>query len=284
MLNADLSNVPESVALLSRFEPDMIIGGPPCQDFSQAGKRNEDNGRGDLTVAYAQLIATMKPKYFLMENVDRIVKTGKFSQAMKIWKEAGYGLTPRLLDASYCGVPQKRKRFVVLGILDGEDNAVLPYILKNLSDSPMTVRDYFGDELGTEYYYRHPRNYERRAIYSLDEPSATIRGVNRPIPLGYPGHKNDAISDRTQARPLTTVERSWVQTFPKDFVWEGPKTHVEQMIGNAVPVNLAEFVATCLREYIEAQEARAPTFDSASLMRPVMRPVIQPRVQVRATA
>ena len=50
---------------------------------------------------------------------------------------------------------------------------------------------------------------------------------------------------------MTTEERAWIQTFPKDFVWQGSKTDVEQMIGNAVPVNLAAFVATCLLEVIK---------------------------------
>lgn len=55
-IKTDLSNVEESVDKIRQFLPDMIIGGPPCQDFSSAGKRNEDNGRGDLTVCYARII------------------------------------------------------------------------------------------------------------------------------------------------------------------------------------------------------------------------------------
>lgn len=55
-IRTDLSNVEESVEKICQFKPDMIIGGPPCQDFSSAGKRNEDNGRGDLTVCYARII------------------------------------------------------------------------------------------------------------------------------------------------------------------------------------------------------------------------------------
>jgi DNA (cytosine-5)-methyltransferase 1 len=53
---------------------------------------------------------------------------------------------------------------------------------------------------------------------------------------------------------LTTLERSWIQTFPKDFKWIGSKTDVEQMIGNAVPVNLAQFVAETVRLVLEEQE------------------------------
>ena len=70
-----------------------------------------------------------------------------------------------------------------------------------------------------------------------------MRGVNRPVPKGYPGHPNDACPVYEGLHVLTTEERGWVQTFPKDFKWVGSKTDVEQMIGNAVPVNLAKFVA-----------------------------------------
>ena len=70
-----------------------------------------------------------------------------------------------------------------------------------------------------------------------------MRGVNRPVPKGYPGHPNDACPVSDDLHVLSTVERAMVQTFPRDFKWVGSKTDVEQMIGNAVPVNLARFVA-----------------------------------------
>ncbi len=257
MLDIDLSNVDKTVNALKEFDADFIIGGPPCQDFSHAGKRNEDLGRGDLTISYAQIIATLKPKFFLMENVDRLVKTAKYKEAYRIFKEAGYGVTVRLMDASYCGVPQKRKRYFVIGELGGEDNALDLYLTRNLSSKPMTIREYFGDSLDVDFYYRHPRNYQRRAIYGIDEPSPTIRGVNRPMAKGYPGHPNDATADFSLARPLTTVERSYIQTFPKDFVWNGSKTNLEQIIGNAVPVKLAEYVAKAISEYIEDKNKHA---------------------------
>ena len=69
---------------LKAVKPDMIIGGPPCQDFSSAGKRDEDNGRGDLTVAYARIISGIRPQWFVMENVERILKTQKLQEAMLI--------------------------------------------------------------------------------------------------------------------------------------------------------------------------------------------------------
>ncbi|MDR3282838.1 MAG: DNA cytosine methyltransferase, partial [Candidatus Methanoplasma sp.] len=116
--------------------------------------------------------------------------------------------------------------------------------------TPLTLRGYFGDGLGFEHYYRHPRNYSRRAVFSIDEPAPTMRGVNRPVPNGYRGHAGDPVPVEG-VRALDTLERSLIQTFPPTFKWTGSKTDREQMIGNAVPVKLAEFVAVVLKEYIE---------------------------------
>jgi len=169
--------------------------------------------------------------------------------------KSGYGLTEMVIDASQCGVPQTRKRFFCIGE-KGADNGFMDEIIKHsLSEKKMTVRDYMGKELDINHYYRHPRNYNRRAIFSVDEPSATIRGVSRPVPGGYRGHPLDSAGIDGQLRPLTTMERSRIQTFPKDYRWIGSKTDVEQMIGNAVPVNLALFVARCLLKYIDLSSA-----------------------------
>jgi DNA (cytosine-5)-methyltransferase 1 len=250
IINLDLS-LKNAYKEITKYSYDMIIGGPPCQDFSSAGKRNEDGDRGNLTISFANIIKQVRPKFFLMENVARITKTNKLKKAIDIFKESGYGLSHMIFDASLCGVPQQRKRFIMIGELSGYDNTLIPYFQKNLSKKSMTIRDYVGNSWNIEHYYRHPRNYTRRAIYSIDEPSATIRGVNRPLPKGYMGHKCDAMRVCSSIRALTTVERSQIQTFPANFTWVGNKTVVEQIIGNAVPVNLAKYVANCLNEYLD---------------------------------
>ena len=225
-----------------------IIGGPPCQDFSSAGKRIEAD-RADLTEKYAAIVARYKPSFFLMENVPRAQKAQAFRRAIDVLRNAGYGITEQVIDASFCGVPQRRKRLITVGFLGSNDDGA-PFaeeLTKNLSARPMTMRDYFGDELGTEFIYRHPRSYARRAIFSIDEPCPTVRGVNRPIAPGYPGHPGDA-SPVSEARPLTTEERARVQTF-EGWTWNGAKTDREQMIGNAVPVNLAKYVAESILRF-----------------------------------
>lgn len=253
VFKSDLSNVKSAVEQIRRFSPELIIGGPPCQDFSHAGKRVESS-RASLTESYAKIIENIKPQYFVMENVDRAQKSKAFEKAENIFKNAGYGLTKIVLDASKCGVPQKRKRFFCIGALGKDDDFMKKNLESGLSQKSTTLRDYFGDTLDFEYYYRHPRNYNRRAIFSIDEPAPTIRGVNRPVPKGYPGHPNDACPISENVRALTTLERSLIQTFPATFKWCGNKTEMEQMIGNAVPVKLAEYVALKLKQYIISQE------------------------------
>ena len=249
IFDIDLSQISD-YKIFSDLKPNMIIGGPPCQDFSSAGKRNENNGRGDLTINFADIITHILPEWFVMENVERILKTQKLKLAKKMFIEAGYGLSEIVLDASYCGVPQIRKRYILIGKLGEKDRFMDYYLTENQNRKRMTIHDYLGDTLGTEYYYRHPRSYARRGIFSIHEPSPTIRGVNRPIPPNYPKHNGDPVADLNMVRPLTTKERTYIQTFPEKFQWLGNKTELEQIIGNAVPVNLAKFVGNCIQEYI----------------------------------
>ena len=249
IIKTDLSDVDSAIAQIAEFSPELIIGGPPCQDFSHAGKRIESD-RASLTESYASIVTNLHPPYFVMENVDRAQKSHAYEVARSLFKSAGYGLTEVILDASKCGVPQKRKRFFCIGALGKADGFLDSIIESHVSDKEMTLYDYFGDTLGFEYYYRHPRNYSRRAVFSIHEPAPTMRGVNRPVPKGYPGHPKDASPITEDVRALTTLERSLIQTFPSTYKWNGTKTDVEQMIGNAVPVKLAEFVAAALKEYI----------------------------------
>jgi len=245
----DLRNVEQSIETINVDKPEMIIGGPPCQDFSSAGKRNEDNGRGDLTKSYAEIISQIRPEMFVMENVERITKTKKLAEAVEIFKTVGYGLSQVVLDASKCGVPQKRKRFIMVGRLGEQDGFMDKYFSAGLSTKSMTIADYLGDSLGVEYYYRHPRSYARRGIFSVNEPSPTIRGVNRPIPPNYELKHNDPVRSKDAIRPLTTIERSYIQTFPTTFKFLGGKTDMEQLIGNAVPVNLGFYIASAIKQY-----------------------------------
>lgn len=254
VFTTDLSDTASAIEKIKSFQPNLIIGGPPCQDFSHAGKRIEST-RASLTKSYAEIIRAVRPQYFVMENVDRARNSHAFQEARAIFESLGYGLTQIVLDASRCGAPQKRKRFFCIGGLGESTNFLKARLMGKLADKDMTLRDYFGTTLDFSFYYRHPRNYSRRAVFSIDEPAPTMRGVNRPIPKGYPGHPNDACPVTENVRCLTTLERALIQTFPADYHWTGNKTDMEQMIGNAVPVKLAEYVASALMEHVKSKSS-----------------------------
>ena len=249
---ADLTQVEQVAEKIAVYAPDIIIGGPPCQDFSSAGKRSEKEN-ADLTLCYAKIVAAVHPKWFVMENVDRAQKSKTYAAARKIFKAAGYGLTEEVLNACHYGVPQSRRRFFCIGLLGVPDGFLANDLLLDKQEMPMTIKAYFEKikvPVEVESYYRHPRSYKRRAVFSVDEPSPTIRGVNRPVPDGYQGHSGDR-ADARKVRPLTTRERSIIQTFPADFQLPQSKTVAEQLLGNAVPVALAQAVAGAIFTYNE---------------------------------
>lgn len=183
-----------------------------------------------------------------MENVERANESSSYAEARSIFKTAGYGLTEVVLTASYYGVPQRRKRFFCIGFIGAENGFLSECFNENKSSSELTVRGYLGDTLGIEHFFLNPRNYNSRGVTSIHEPCLTIRGNNQAIPHGYKRHPGDTADIASGlVRPLTSVERSYIQTFPPDFKWVGCKTDIEQMIGNAVPVKLAEFVAGAIK-------------------------------------
>ena len=253
----DLDNVTESVNQIQPFNPTMIIGGPPCQEFSNAGKRQE-GPLADLTYKYARIITTVHPQFFVMENVPRVKKSKAYTKARALYKEHNYGLTEVVLDASRCGVPQKRNRFFCIGSLNAPDNFLSEEIFTHYTGTPVSVSEYFARNnipLDIEAYYRHPTTYSRRAVFGIDEVAPTIRGVNRPKPANYQRHIKDAVQEANlqNIAQLSLRLRAIIQTFPQNFRFEdlqSTRGDLEQMVGNAVPVELARFVADRIQEYI----------------------------------
>lgn len=234
-------------SLVKEIAPDVIIGGPPCQDFSSAGPNNYDENRASLIGNFVKCVKVSKPSAFVMENVPRARHARIYKDAIFDLRDAGYALTEAVLNASFCGVPQARKRLFLIGIQGGVDDALLPYLQHGQTAKPLTMREYFDDSLGIDHYFRIPTTYKRKAIFSVDEPAVTIRGVERPIPPNYVEHPDDPVPISSGVRTLSVLERAGAQTFPEEFRFFGTKTNMNQMIGNAVPVKLAQHVASSLR-------------------------------------
>ncbi len=243
----DLNDVHTAVGMVKKLRPDVIIGGPPCQEFSPAGSRIEGD-RAALTVKFAEIVSKVRPIWFVIENVQAIKKSSTWSAAKVVLESAGYGMSEVVLNAAYFGVPQLRKRFFAVGRLGEKADFLSVALERKISELPISLSDYLGDEFGIRYYYRHPRTWGRRGVFSVDEPSPTVRSTNRRVPPGYTAHPSDAGSHLT-ARPLTPLERARVQTFDKSFKFLGFDTWKDMMIANAVPVDLARHVARAMKSY-----------------------------------
>lgn len=239
----DLQDETIAINNIIRLKPDIIVGGPPCQDFSSAGFQIEGT-RASLTVSFANIVAGTNPAVFAMENVPNAKHSEAYKKATHIFTQAGYHLTESIIDAAYFDVPQHRKRLVLIG--NRHDNFNVRNALE-LEETilPTTVKQKYPD-FPVDFYYRHPRSYMRRAIFSIDEPAPTVRGVNRPRPKQYRINPNDA-TDQPDVRALTYSERALLQTFPADYKWGNfCKSDIEQMIGNAVPVDMAHHIGNVL--------------------------------------
>lgn len=237
-----LGIVPELLALA----PDMIAGGPPCQDYSSAGRREEGNN-ARMTLAFALIVATVRPRWFMMENVTNAAKSSTWQEARALLKRAGYGLTESRVDASRYGVPQSRRRLFVVGRLGERDGFLASSIAAASSAQPMTIRDLFGAATPTALYF--PATSEaRRSIWSPDESAPTIRERSiRPLPESYKPHPDDAAlvaNGYVYSRPVRAGRgvRSMDEPFPTvtRTTWERPTPRYLSAPHPADPVAASE--------------------------------------------
>jgi DNA (cytosine-5)-methyltransferase 1 len=202
----DLKDIFSIGPMIAALAPDIICGGPPCQDFSAAGERIEGE-RAALTRAFAMLVCIARPSWFLMENVPLAANSQAWADARAMLVHAGYGLTETKLDASLYGVPQRRRRLFVVGRLDEQNGFLESALVAARSSQPMTIRDMLGNALGDACYFQ-PRVSGNRGIWTTDGPAPTIcRSSKRPIPPNYKPHPADTALVETGAfytRPFYT--------------------------------------------------------------------------------
>lgn len=261
---------------------DGIIGGPPCQSWSEAGTlRGIKDEKGQLFYEFIRILRDKKPKFFLAENVSGMLAQ-RHSEALKnikkLFSESGYNLSFRLLNAvDYC-VPQTRKRCFFIGIRrDLGFNFQFPQPLKNkrflrdiIADIQKNVlpakdkqktnssscilsnHEYMTGGFSTIYM-------SRNRVRSWDEPSFTIQAGGRHAPIHPQAPKMQFIEQNKRVfvegkenlyRRLSVRECARIQTFPDShvFYYDNLITGYK-MVGNAVPCNLAY----CLGKSIKAQ-------------------------------
>jgi len=270
-------------------ECDGIIGGPPCQSWSEAGSlRGINDKRGQLFYDFIRILEAKQSKFFLAENVSGMLLE-RHSEALKnikeMFKNAGYKLSFKLLNASDFDVPQDRKRVFFVGIrqdLDFEfqfpkplnEKVTLEQKIADLQNSVVPAKE--GNKTNKENCKVPNHEYmiggfssmfmSRNRVRSWDEQSFTIQAGGRHAPIHPQAPKMKFIEQNIRVfvpgqedlyRRLSVRECARIQTFPNDFVFH--YNHIAagyKMIGNAVPVNLAKHIAISIKSQIENAEKK----------------------------
>lgn len=261
---------------------DGIIGGPPCQSWSEAGSlRGLKDNRGQLFYEFIRILSTKRPKFFLAENVSGMLLS-RHSKALlnikELFDECGYNLSFSTVNAANYGVPQDRKRVFFIGYRKDlklnfkfpEPTTLVPI---NLKDAIWDLRKNAtpaGEKNHTVGKNCKVPNHEymtggfssmfmsRNRVRTWDEISYTIQAGGRHAPLHPQAPKMELISqDKRQFvkgyedkyRRLSIRECARIQTFPDDFIFKYEMlSDGYKMIGNAVPVNLAYAVANQIKK------------------------------------
>ena len=267
-IRMDLADVGR--ACLSMHEvPDLIVGGPPCQDWSRQGTR-QSGERALLTEHFAQIICLVRPQWFLFENVPEARTKSEYRNARALWQRHGYGLTETVCDARDYGVPQRRKRLICIGRLDEIDN-FLGSEVDAAKQPPTVVRDILDPERFPEdvellekgIFWARPwmggaDEPNGRGIYSIDDICPTVsRNTRRYSDEPYIPHPKDS-GLLEHAHFLTSSQVARIQGFPAgydfrrkayDYAREGVAKHtVDLMIGNAVPAPMAKAIGKVIRD------------------------------------
>jgi len=258
---------------------DGIIGGPPCQSWSEAGRmKGFEDSRGQLFLEFIRILKDKQPKFFVAENVVGMLSSAHgdaVQNILKMFDSANYDVSLTLVNASSYGIPQDRKRVFYIGfrkdlridfkleldeqpivtlkdvIWDLKDN-VLPALPKNKTngeDCKIPNHEYMTGSFSTIYM-------SRNRVRSWDEPSFTIQAGGRHAPIHPQAPKMLFVEQNKRIfvpgkeslyRRLSVRECARIQTFPDDFkFYYNDLADGYKMIGNAVPVKLAEQVAIAI--------------------------------------
>ena len=264
---------------------DGIIGGPPCQSWSEAGSlKGIDDARGQLFFDYIRILKEFKPKFFLAENVSGML-ADRHSDAVKnilaMFEEAGYDVTLDLVNAKDYGVAEERKRVFYIGFRkdlginfgfpkgstkEDEKKITLRDIIWDLQESavPSGAKNHHNPKAinNNEYFTGaySPIFMSRNRVKGWDEQAFTVQASGRQCQLHPQAPKMEKVEKNLCRfvkgkedlyRRMTIREVARVQGFPDDFQFIYEDTNdAYKMIGNAVPVNLAYEIACAIKLYL----------------------------------
>lgn len=287
LIEGDIRNVKkEDIVPYINGEVDGIIGGPPCQSWSEAGAlRGIEDERGQLFFDYIRILKEFQPKFFLAENVSGML-ANRHSEAVQniieLFENAGYYVSVTLVNAKDYGVAQERKRVFYIGFRkDLNINFEFPIGSTKDDDKKITLRDIIWDlqETAVPAGPKNRHNPEainsneyftgaystifmsRNRIKAWDEQAYTVQASGRQCQLHPQAPKmvkfgkNDCRfveGKENLYRRMTIREVARVQGFPDEFKFIYDETNMAyKMIGNAVPVNLAYEIACAIKNVLE---------------------------------
>jgi DNA (cytosine-5)-methyltransferase 1 len=248
---------------------DVVAGGPPCQPFSIGGlRRGRDDGR-DFLPEFVRAVLEVRPRAFIMENVPGLISFGPYLRSVLAPLFDLYAISePQVLNAADYGVPQSRKRLIIVGSRDGAMFRLPPGSPDLRVPAGMVLgREPRGDpnpskivyakrpDLRPNPYQGHLFNGGGRAI-ELDKPSPTIlaaAGGNKThfidldnrVPAYHRHLKMGGapyMGELPGARRLTVMESAALQSFPDHVRFAGSRSSQYTQIGNAVPPRLAQAI------------------------------------------
>lgn len=289
LIEGDIRNVTKKdIEEFFDGEIDGIIGGPPCQSWSEAGSlKGINDPRGKLFFDYIRLLKEFKPKFFLAENVSGML-ANRNSDAVKniinMFEEAGYNVSLTMINAKDYGVAQERKRVFYIGFREDLDiDFVFPDGSTKEDDKKITLRDtiwdlqdsavpakeknkHNPDAINNNEYFTgaySPIFMSRNRVKEWDEQAYTVQASGRQCQLHPQAPKmvkvgkNDCRFEEGKEelyRRMTIREIARIQGFPDDFKFVYENTNdAYKMIGNAVPVNLAYEIAIAIKEALGEQ-------------------------------
>lgn len=262
---------------------DLVAGGPPCQPFSVGGlRRGSDDGR-DFLPEFVRAVLEIRPKAFIMENVPGLASFGAYLDAVLAPLRGLYRISqPQVVNAADYGVPQTRRRLVVIGSRDhlhfslppGSPEGRLPsgsVLTSHPRGQPNPSKIIYAKrpDLRPNPYHGHLFNGGGRAI-DLEKPAPTIlaaAGGNKTHFLdlenrvpSYHRHLQSGgapyVGELPGARRLTILESAALQSFPDGVSFAGSRSSQYTQIGNAVPPRMAQFIAEAVVDQLLLRSSR----------------------------
>lgn len=271
---------------------DLIVGGPPCQGFSQLGKREKTDPRNQLWRHYMRFVEYFKPKIFVIENVPQLLTSDEFLKIKEEAERIGYEMKEKVLYAVDYGVPQKRKRAIIIGSRIGAPSHPEPThgdpaktnFLNQALKPWKTVRDVIDDlpripdgenlhigrtptEKSLERYKCVPKGGNRFDLPDHLMPECWKKKKTGSTDVfGRLWWDKPALTIRTEFfkpekgrylhpsenRPITIREAARIQTFPDDYLIKGSHVQAAKQVGNAVPCELGRQIGLKVLELINA--------------------------------